>query len=118
MKNEFFERIKDRLYGLLPLLCLIGIPLIMCIAPVLIFCWDDFLVLIDKVSDLGNGSLLYGCFILFLLLIGFINFLGAFLLWSKYVLEKLKTRSCLVFWSVIIICTLGCSAFFKLLLSL
>lgn len=68
--KKFGEKLKDVCYGALPILLLAGVPLAIAVAAFLIGYWNDIPKILSHITDMGNGSLLYGAF---LILFGFVG---------------------------------------------
>ena len=115
--KKWLERLKDAFYGILPFLLLFGIPLAICIVIGVISIWDDIPKILSSISNIGNGSLIWGVILLLFGLIGLINTVIAFMLWVKAffkLLEK-KTKSTFWFWFAIITVTFGWFALFHII---
>ena len=115
--KKIWERIKDAWFGALPLLILVGIPTAICIVFVLISIWDDIPEIIDNISTVGNGSLIYGIILIIFGLIGAINAFAAFMLWFKKFTELLDRKAKSYFWFCfyLIVVVFGWYALFKLI---
>ena len=118
--KKIWERIKDVWYSALPILILVGIPTAICIVIGLINIWDDIPKIMNNISTLGNGSLIYGLILIIFGLIGLINAFAAFMLWFKRFTEWLerldkKGKPRLLLWIIVIVVTFGWYALFKLI---
>lgn len=118
--KKFWERLKETLYGILPLLLLIGIPLVLASVVWIVQNWNNIPKILCHISDIGNGSLLYGLLFVLFGLIGLINAFAAFMLWFKQFtewLEKLdkKEKPRFLLWVIIIVVTFGWNALFVLI---
>ena len=70
-----------------------------------------------SITELGNGSWIYGIIIVVFGLIGLINAFAAFMMWFRAFTEWLerKAKSYFGFWLAIIIVTFGWYALFNLI---
>ena len=96
--KKIWERIKDAWYGALPILILLGIPTAICIVIGLINVWDDMPKIMNNISTLGNGSLIYGLILIIFGLIGAINALIAFYLWINALGKAVEKTAHPRFW--------------------
>ena len=118
--KKLWERLKEAWYGALPILLIVGIPLAVATAVWLVINWNDIPKILGNITDIGNGSLLYGVFLILFGLIGLINAFAAFMMWFKKFtewLEKLdrKGKPRFLLWVIIIVVSLGWYALFKLI---
>ena len=115
--KQWLERLKEALYGALPFLLLFGIPIAIAIVIMAISIWDDIPKILNGISDIGNGSLIWGAILLLFGLIGLINAVIAFMLWFKAVIEFLNKKSKSYFWFsfTITILILGWTALFTII---
>ena len=118
--KRWFERLKEALCGVLPLLILLGAPIFVAIVIWVICNWDDIPVILNRIFDIGNGSLIIGILLLLFGLIGLINASAAFIMWFKAFtewLEKLdrKEKPRFLLWIIVIVVTFGWYALFKLI---
>lgn len=115
--KKLWGKIKESWYAALPILILIGIPLAICFILWLISNWDDIPRLLDNITAVGNGSLLYGLILFVFSVIGAINAFVAFMLWFKALTEWIdrKGKSLFWFWCIIIVVTFGWYALFELI---
>lgn len=116
--KKLWEKIKEAWYGALPILLLVGGPLTLAIAALLIICWNDIPKILSHINDIGNGSFLYGAFLILFALIGLINAFAAFLMWFRAFtkwLERLekKEKPHFLLWIIIIVITFGWYTLFK-----
>lgn len=119
MKNAW-DKFKEAICGVIPLLILFGIPTAIPIAIGIVSIWDDMPQILNRITYLGNGSLVTGILLLLLGLVGLIVAFSAFMLWAKYFLEYLnkKAKSKFWFWFPIVISTFGLYALFKIITKL
>ena len=70
-----------------------------------------------SISELGNGSFIYGVVFLLFALIGLVNAFAGFMMWLNAFLELLnkKAKSRFGFWFVIIVVTFGWHALFEVI---
>ena len=118
--KKLWQRIKDAWYGALPILLLVGIPIAIAFVIWVISNWNDLPRIVNHISAVGNGSLLYGVILLLFALIGLINAFAAFMLWFKKFTEWLerldrKGKPGLLLWVIIIVVTFGWYALFELI---
>lgn len=118
--KKWLERLKEKWFGILPLILLLGIPSAVGIVIWAICNRDDIPVILGHISDIGNGSLIYGIIIALFSLIGLVNAFAAFMMWFKAFSEWLerKAKSHFWFWLAIIIVTFGWYAIFKIIKTL
>ena len=116
--KKFWERLKDIWYGMLPILLIVGIPIVIAITVWLIINWNDIPRILGIIADIGNGSLLYGIILILFAIIGLVNAFAAFMMWFKKFSEMLDTKNKPGFltWIIIIVVTFGWYALFKLIL--
>ena len=67
------EKLKEAWYGALPILLLVGVPLTIAVAAFLIGYWNDIPKILSHIADMGNGSLLYGAFLILFGVVGLTN---------------------------------------------
>lgn len=118
--KKWFEHLKEAWYKVLPLLILLGVPTTVGIVIWVICNWDDIPVMLSHISDIGNGSLLYGVVLFLFGLIGLINAFAAFMMWFKAFtewLEKLdkKGKPRFLLWIIVIVVTFGWYALYELI---
>ena len=71
--KKFLEKLKEAWYGALPILLLVGGPLALAVVVLLICIWNDIPKILSHITDLGNGSLLYGALLILFGIVGIIN---------------------------------------------
>lgn len=115
--KKWFEHLKETWYGVLPLLLLVGVPIAVCIVIWAICNRDDIPMMISCVSDIGNGSLIYGVILALFSLIGLINAVAAFMMWFRAFTEWFGRKAKSRFWFcfALIVVTFGWYALFKLI---
>lgn len=111
------NKLKELWYGVLPFLLLLGIPIGICIVIFLINILPDMPKIYERISELGNGSFIYGIILLLFAMIGLINAVIACIMWLKRITEILERKACSAFWFwfAIFVVTIGWYAFSKLL---
>ena len=71
--KKFWERLKETLCGILPLLFLIGIPLALSVVVWVIFNWNDIPEILRRIADMGDGSYIRGILLVVFCTIGSFN---------------------------------------------
>lgn len=88
--KKFWEKLKEVCYGALPVLLLAGVPLAIAVVAFLIGYWNDIPKILSHITDMGNGSLLYGAFLILFGFVGLINISVSVWLTMHKIMDYLK----------------------------
>lgn len=94
--KKFYRRIIDALYGMLPILILLGIPTMICI----IIGWDYVVKIFNALTESGNGSFIFGLVVFIFKLIGLINLFVGFMLTIETISKKLSRKLIYIYFIV------------------
>lgn len=118
--KKLWEKIKEVWYGALPILLLVGGPLAIAVAAFLIGYWNDIPKILSHITDIGNGSLLYGAFLILFGLVGLVNVVIAYWMWFNALtkwLDRLQKngKPQFLLWIIVIIIVCGWVALSELI---
>lgn len=83
-----FNKIKEFFQRIMPLVFIIGIPLLLCAIFTLIFYWDETVEVFYILEQMGRGSWFFGAILFVFIVIGAVNLICGIICLIKEITEN------------------------------